>query len=119
MNIKKINLTIVTVLLCFIVFSFKTNKNTDEITITVNSVRLTTFDFYQNLDSKEVKNLKGLRTPYQIKLSVSDGKFIFRQSGQESKLKIEFTKNNTKLTADWPVTVVLVQNNLLTTFGMD
>ena len=116
---KKTILTTATVLLCFIIFSFKTNENKTETTITVTSDKPTTFDFYQNLNSKEVKNLKGLKTPYQIKLSTSDGKFIFRQSGTESKLKIEFKKNKTKLTADWPVTVVLIENETLTTFGMD
>lgn len=116
---KKTILTLLTVLFCFMVFSFKANEDKTETTITVTSDNPTTFDFYQNLNSKEVKNLKGLKTPYQIKLSTSDGKFIFRQSGTVSKLKIEFKKKNTTLTADWPVTVVLIENESLTTFGMD
>jgi phosphomannomutase len=116
---KKTILTTVTVLLCFIGFSSSTNENKTETIITVTSDKPATFDFYQNLNSKEVKNLKGLKTPYQIKLSTSDGKFIFRQSGTGSKLKIEFNMNNTILTADWPVTVVIIENETLTTFGMD
>jgi hypothetical protein len=116
---KKTILTAAAVFIGLIVFSFTPDENATVTTITVTSEKPTTFDLYQHLDSKEFKNLKGLKTPYQTKLLASDGKLIFHQNGTGSKLKIEIKKDKNVITADWLVTVVLIENGKLATFGMD
>lgn len=116
---KKTFLTLFAALICCIVFSFKADDNKSETTIIVTSDQQATFDFYQNLNSKEVRSLKGLKTPYEMRLAVSDGKFIVRQVGSGARLKIEVRRANCKLTADWPVTVVLVKDDQMSTFGME
>ena len=101
-----------------LMLSFKSSSALEEITITVTSGGQAEFDMYQNLNSKDFTTRKDLKTPYQLKLSTADAKFIFKlKTG--SKLKIEVVQGNHGLTAEWPVTVVLVEDSRLTTFGMD
>ncbi len=116
---KKTLVTLFAALICCIVLSFKADDDRSETTILVTSDQPATFDFYQNLNSKEVGSLKGLKTPYEMKLAVSDGKFIGWQVGSGTRLKIEVRRANNILTADWPATVVLVKDDQMSTFGME
>ena len=86
-----------------------------ETTITISSDRPTRFDMYQNQD---FKTLKGLSTPYTFTLKTSNAKFIFKQQELRS-LKIKVERNNAVLTADWPITVLIIDNDKLETFGIN
>src|SRR6267142_801149 len=95
--------------------SFRSTTETDEIRITVTADRKTEFDMFQ--DSKVIK---GLMTPYEIKTTTTDSRFIFRSKELKSSLNIKVEKGGkTRLTADWPITVVLIDKDKLTTFGID
>ena len=113
---KSTALTIFVILTSAIIFSFTPrNENEDEIKITVTADKQTTFDMFQ-----DSKTTKGLTTPYEIKVKTVDGKFIFKSTKLKSSLKIKVEKNGkTRLTAEWPITVVLLDSEELTTFGMD
>lgn len=113
---KKTTLTILVIVTSAIIFSFTTkNENKGEIKITVTADNQTTFDMFQ-----DSKTTKGLTTPYEIKVKTVDGKFIFKSTELKSSLKIKVEKNSkTRLTAEWPITVILIENDKLTTFGID
>jgi len=113
---KKKAMTILVILTSVIILSFKgINENEREYTITVTADKQTTFDMFQNS-----KTTKGLTTPYEIKVKTTDGKFIFKSNKLKSSLKIKVNEGTkTRLTAEWPITVVLLDNDQLTTFGID
>ena len=113
---QKKSLTTLVVLTSIILFSFTTtHDNASEITITVTSEKQRTFDMFQDR-----KTTRGLITPYEIKVKTTDGRFIFRSAKSKSSLKIKVERDGrTALTAEWPITVVLIDNDKLTTFGMD
>lgn len=113
---QKKSLTTLVVLTSIILFSFTTtHDNASEITITVTSEKQRTFDMFQ-----DSKTTRGLTTPYEIKVKTTDGRFIFRSAKSKSSLKIKVERDGrTALTAEWPITVVLIDNDKLTTFGMD
>lgn len=101
-------------------FSFASEqRSSPEIVITVTSDRPAVFDLYQSLNSRETSTQTGLKTPFTKKLSSWDAKFIFRQKDENAKLKIDVSHGTIKLTADWPVTVVIVENDTMSTFGMN
>src|SRR5688500_18008516 len=78
----------------------------DEVKITVTADKKTTFDMFHN--SKGV--LKGLTTPYEMKFTRTDSRFIFKSQKTRTNLKIKVELNNqTALTADWPITVLVVK----------
>ena len=88
----------------------------DEVKITVTADKKTNFDMF--LDRKGI--VKGLTTPYEMKFSRTDSHFIFKSQKSKSNLRIKVEINNqTALTAEWPITVVLITNSSYTTFGMD
>ena len=69
---------------------------------------------------QDSKTTKGLTTPYELKVKTVDEKFIFKSTKLKSSLKIKVEKDNkTRFTEAWPITVVLVDNDKLTTFGID
>ncbi|MEO5599309.1 MAG: hypothetical protein ABIR06_00135 [Cyclobacteriaceae bacterium] len=113
---QKKALTILVVLTTVILLSFTTaNVSISEIKITVTSEKQRTFDMFQNS-----RTTKGLTTPYEIKLKTIDGKFIFKSTKLKSSLKIKVERDGkTALTAEWPIIVVLIDNDKLTTFGID
>jgi hypothetical protein len=111
---KKRLLTTIVILTSLIIFSFKTTTDNEEIIITVSADKQTTFDMFQ--DSKTVK---GLKTPYQIKLKSDESRFIFKSKNPKTSLKIEAKKKGAKLSATWPITVLLIDGDKLTTFGID
>ena len=101
---KKTFLTTIIILTSLIIFSFKTTTDNEEIIITVTADKLaTTFDMFQ-----DSKTIKGLKTPYQIKLKSDDSRFIFKSKNPKANLKIEARKKGAALSASWPITVLLV-----------
>jgi hypothetical protein len=69
---------------------------------------------------QDSKTTKGLTTPYEIKVKTVEGKFIVKSIKLKSSLKIKVEKDNKpRLTAEFPITVVLIDNDKLTTFGID
>ena len=111
-----ISLTLI-ILLTGIVSSIQLQADNmnDEVTIFVTSEKKMKFDMFA--DSKVVK---GLTTPYEITFSRTDSHFIFKSLKPKSTLKIEVKVNDkTTLTADWPITVVIITNNVFKTFGME
>ena len=112
---KKIILAIAVILTSVAIFSFtKKNKNTDEITITVTADKQTKFDMFQ-----DDKITKGLITPYEFKTNYYEHDFIFKSVGANSHFKINVTSKDSKMTADWPVTVLLIRNEKWSIFGID
>lgn len=92
------------------------NNFDDEVKITVIAEKKTTFDMFHSAKGE----LKGLTTPYEMKFPRTDSQFIFRSKKAKTKLKIKVEVNdNTALTADWPITVLLITNGSMTTFGME
>jgi hypothetical protein len=88
----------------------------DEVKITVTADQKTTFDMFQSSHGV----VKGLTTPYEMKFSRTDSHFIFKSQKSKTNLKIKVEVNNqTALTAEWPITVVLITNSSFTTFGME
>lgn len=87
----------------------------DEVKITVTADKKTTFDMFHN--SKGV--VKGLSTPYEMKFNRADSHFIFKSHKSKTNLIIKVEINNqTALSAEWPIAVILITNSSFTTFGM-
>ena len=117
---KKLALISVVLLSCLVMLSFKSDKsNLQEFTITVTSDKQIEFDMYQSVAENQTSTLTGLKTPYNTTVLVADGRFIFKQKELGNNLQIKFSNNATVLTADWPITVVLVEGNKVSTFGMN
>jgi hypothetical protein len=98
------------------IFSFKgIGVDESEITVTVTSDKPEKFDMF-----RDVKITKGLTTPHEFKFRKSDSKFIFKSAKAKSTLKIDVKENGkTRVQADWPIIVLLIDGEKLTTFGMD
>jgi hypothetical protein len=111
---KKALLTTIVILTSVIIFSFTTKTDNDEIVITVNADKPTKFDMFQNS-----KTTKGLTTPYEIKLKSEDSRFIFKSKNGKTNLKIQAKKKGAELSATWPITVLLVDGDKMTTFGIE
>jgi uncharacterized protein YxeA len=111
---KKTLLTTIAILTCVIIFSFTVNTENDEIIITVSADKPTKFDMSQNS-----KTSKGLTTPYEIKLKSDDSRFIFKSNNSKTNLKIQAKKKGAELSATWPIAVLLIDGDKMTTFGID
>lgn len=111
---KKTLLAAGALLVCVMLFSFTANTDADEIVITVTADKPTKFDMFQN-----TKVVKGLTTPYELKLQSDDARFIFKTKNLKTNLKIEARKKGASVSATWPITVLIVSGSRLTTFGMD
>jgi hypothetical protein len=85
----------------------------------VRSIRVTagieaSFDLYLN-----GKVTRDLRTPYIFEISDQNAKLIFK-SHDETALTIEVLNDRkSALKSQWKTTVVTIENNSMTTFGMD
>ncbi|MBS1556142.1 MAG: hypothetical protein JSU09_14575 [Bacteroidetes bacterium] len=115
------------VMLSCINLSFVKNDNESEIKLFIESDRKTKFDMYQSTNaSKEAetnsKTLRKLETPFHSKMSLTDGRFIFK-SADKSKLKVnvESDKNGNKASvhAEWRIVVVVIKSGNIEIFGMD
>lgn len=113
---RKLIWTTMAVLASALIFSFSHNRvEADKITVTVTADKPTTFDMYCNQSTK-----KGLKTPYELTLSAAEAKFIFRTQSSANPVKISMRNGyGGSLTANWPVTVVLIDRDMMTTFGID
>ncbi len=114
MDMKKTLLTAIICLASIALLSLETRTNKDEVTITISAVRQSSFDMF-----RDGNTVKGLRTPYEMKLGSEDSKFIFKSNTSGMSLRIEVKKEGASLTATWPITVVLIEGGRMTTFGMD
>ena len=103
------------VLLVALVTSFTGEvKNSAKVKITVTASRPTSFDMFQN-----DKVVKGLSTPYEMKVEAVENKFIFKSSDSKSVLKINIERGkDEKISTDWPVTVVLIDDEKISSIGM-
>ena len=87
----------------------------DEIKITVTADKKTTFDMFDNINGI----VKGLKTPYEIKYTRTNSRFIFKALKGRADLKIKVEVNNQMAaTAELPVVVVVVNDRSIETFGM-
>ncbi len=111
---KKIIFSTVVILTSVLVFSFKSAKIDNEITITVTADKQTSFDM--NRDGEITKSLV---TPYKMTINSNDSRFIFRAASKSPGFQVTATTKDSKLTADWQVTVLIVSNRSVYTFGMD
>jgi len=110
---KKTILTTIIILTSAIIFSFRTTSDNEEIIITVSADKQTTFDMFQ--DSRVVK---GLKTPYELKIN-SDSKFIFKSKNSKSSLKMQARKKGGSVMGSWPIIVLLINGDSMSTFGID
>ncbi|HEY0656039.1 MAG TPA: hypothetical protein VGD65_23050 [Chryseosolibacter sp.] len=94
--------------------SFDHYPATDEMSVLVTSGLPTKFSLYNN--GKVVDNLV---TPYRLTVKASEGRFIFKALDGLTALKVTAQKSGTKVMGEWPVTVLLVQHEEMSTFGMD
>lgn len=112
---KKLIISGVLILCLGIMFSFvNRDGNENEIKITVTAEHPTSFDMYHNS-----KTTKGLSTPYEFTIRSNSEKLIFRAEHMQSKLNIKVEKEGALMTADWPITVLLINGSQLSTFGMN
>lgn len=100
---------------CIAFFSFKaTDDNKAEIRVTVTAEQVTSFDMLRNNET-----VKGLKTPYKFTLKSADEKFIFKSKKAKSDLKVIVNNKESVMTGTWPVVVLLVDDQQLTTFGIE
>lgn len=112
---KKILLTLSAVAALLIVFAFSSKtENANEITVTVSAKSETTFDMVQN-----GQLTKGLKTPYQMKVNADEERLLFKSTNITTVLTVEATGGTTKISASWPITVLLIEDGGMTTFGIN
>jgi len=112
---KRLITILLTLLTVFTAYSIVQGDNIEaEVKITITADEKTTFDMFYNS-----KVTKELTTPYEVKFKQSDARFIFKSVKSESSLKIKVEKDNqTRLTAEWPIAVLLITEDTFTIFGM-
>jgi hypothetical protein len=110
---KKAILFISGVVLASLFFSFSLVDDNEKI-IKITADEIAEFDMVQNGIVTE-----GVKTPYEFKFKGKDGKFIFRSKIDDKKLNMSVEGKMTKVTANWEVIVLLVEDGELLTFGMD
>lgn len=101
----------------FIFTSFANPDNETEFKITVTADKVTKFDMFHNSGTT-----KGLKTPYELIVKTSDEQFIFKSDKLKSnlKVKVEAAKPNKRsMIGEWPIVVILIENDKITTFGLD
>ena len=109
---------ILTVILTSTLLSFiPKNEVAEEITITVTSEKPVKFDMFQGYDGS-FNRKNGLVTPYELKIS-GDAKFIFKSLEKGTSIKVKAERSGMILTADWSITVLLIEGRQMSTFGMD
>src|SRR5580765_7058605 len=113
---KKAIFPILVVLVATLFFSFRADKyREDKFTITVSADKQTKFDMLQDGNI-----VKGLTTPYVLTVdSRRDAKFIFKSENGTPGFRIDLVGMKSKLTASWPITVLVISNKAISTFGMD
>jgi hypothetical protein len=115
---KKLLLLLSVALATLFIYAFVANSgDVQEYKITVTADQAKTFDMFHNSIVA-----KGLKTPYELVLKTTDEQFIFKSRNPETllKVKVEVEKPNKRtVTGEWPVVVLLVDKDKITTFGMD
>jgi len=115
LTMKKTILTFTALLACLAFFSFAfINNAATEIKITVTADKETQFDMFQN--SKVVKDLK---TPYEFTIKAEENKFVFKPKDLKTTLKIKAQKKLGGVTGEYLITVLLIDSEQMTVFGMD
>lgn len=113
---KKTILFISLVLTSVFILAFVTIPNENkEFKITVTAEKQATFDMSHN-----GKTTKGLKTPYELTIATADDNFIFKAQNVKTNLvvKAERPKKNS-VTGEWPIVVIVIDNDKISTFGMD
>ena len=113
-TMRKVIFTALLLVSCIALFSFKPTHNKAEIKVTVTAENVTSFDMFRNNET-----IKGLKTPYEFTLQSADEKFIFKSKKAKSDLKVIVNNKESVMTGTWPVVVLLVDDQQLTTFGID
>lgn len=111
---RKVIFTALALVSCIAFSSFSATSNKGEIKVTVTAEHATTFDMFRNNET-----IKGLKTPYEFTLQSADEKFIFKSKKAKSDLKVIVNNKESVMTGTWPVVVLLVNDQQLTTFGID
>jgi len=89
------------------------SDETNDVKITIQSDKPIEFDLL--MDSKTTR---GLTTPYELVVTETDSKMIFKSRHENSVLKIKVQRKKTVLTSDWPITVLLIEKDKLSSFGI-
>jgi hypothetical protein len=97
-------------------FSFRPQRVVEEkFTITVTADKQTHFDMLQDGDIT-----KGLTTPYVLTVDPKkESKFIFKSENGSKGFRIDLEGMRSKLTANWPITVLVISSATVSTFGME
>jgi hypothetical protein len=86
--------TTIIILLSAITFSFNAKENSEEVVITVRADKKITFDMTQDGET-----VKGLTTPYNVRIKSGDSRFIFKSKNPTANLRIEAKKKGAKISA--------------------
>ena len=105
--------SLVTILCSGLMLSFKPINNANEVTVTVTYDRPIEFDMV-----KDGKVKKSIQTPYEFTIT-GESRMLFKEKEKGTVLKIKVERKNSLITCDWPVTVVLVDGDKITSFGLD
>ena len=110
---KRSVVAILATLAVVMMFSFSTKNNENLIKIQVQADKPVEFDML-----KDGRLTRSLMTPYQLTIDEKDSKMIFKSRQEKSVLKIKVDSKNSSLSSDWPLTVVLIEEGKLSSFGM-
>jgi hypothetical protein len=117
----KNNILIVSViLLTLLTTSFKVAKqDPNVITITVSGDESTVFNMTEKVNSKQTIILTSQTVPFEMKVKVSEAKFLFKAQDLNSKMKVEITQGNGVLTADWSTSIFEIGKGMSKVYGMN
>ena len=114
---KKTSKIATILLVSLFALSFGVQSTSDEqTTIKVSASQPTEFDMYQEGNNISRK----LKTPFELKLTKQNDRFIFKSLEQNTSLKVTLEKEHgVILMGHWPIVVLLVEQGKVTTFGME
>ena len=111
---KKAILSAIGILVILVSFSF-TNSNFDnERTIKITSDKMIEFDMVQNGIIT-----KGMKTPHEFKFNGNQVNFIFKSKSDQTELKLNVENKNGNLSAEWGIIVLIIENDKMSTFGIN
>jgi len=111
---KKTILSVLLILTILATLSFSILDTNNGVTVKITAENPTEFNMVQN---GIITN--GLITPFELEFKGNRGNFIFKSNNDKEELKIDVKTNKSSLTAEWKIIVLTIDNDKMTTFGMN
>ncbi|MCF6347547.1 MAG: hypothetical protein L3J20_04505 [Flavobacteriaceae bacterium] len=111
---KKVILSIMVILAILVTLSFTILDSNNGIMVKITVENPTEFNMVQNGIIT-----KGLITPFEFEFKGNRGNFIFKSNNDKKELKIDVKTKKSGLTAEWGIIVLTIDNDKMTTFGMN